>query len=438
MYKKAVDKEKKYIVALSGGADSVCLLLKMLDEGRHVEAAHCNFHLRGAESDRDESFVVSLCSRLGVPLHRAHFDTREYASLHKVSIEMAARTLRYDYFEKLRRDIGAEAILVAHHRDDNVETVLMNMVRGTGIRGVAGIRPRNGHILRPLLDMSRSDIEEYLRERGETYVTDSTNLEDEATRNKFRLNVIPLLRTINPRASENIHSTSKHLAEAERIVEWAVSMAREEIITSQGDDLIIDVPRLEAFVSPEYLLNDICRDYGFSTSQIADMSEAIREHHVGAVFSSATHIAAVANINNQLCIQISKNIPDQSEYKLPEEGIYNLSSTLKVIIKSEVIANDFVISKSADCATLDYRKVVFPLTLRTIREGDRFTPFGMKGSKLVSDYLTDIKCSVIDKRRQQVVVDATGTIVWLVGRRTSDKCRIDATSTTALVISLKK
>ena len=436
--KKAVDKEKKYIVALSGGADSVCLLLKMLDEGRHVEAAHCNFHLRGAESDRDESFVVSLCSRLGVTLHRAHFDTREYASLHKVSIEMAARTLRYDYFEKLRRDIGAEAILVAHHRDDNVETVLMNMVRGTGIRGVAGIRPRNGHILRPLLDMSRSDIEAYLRERGETYVTDSTNLEDEATRNKFRLNVVPLLRTINPRASENIHSTSKHLAEAERIVEWAVSMAREEIITSQGDDLIIDVPRLEAFVSPEYLLNDICRDYGFSTSQIADMSEAIREHHVGAVFSSATHIAAVANINNQLCIQISKNIPDQSEYKLPEEGIYNLSSTLKVIIKSEVIADDFVISKSADCATLDYRKVVFPLTLRTIREGDRFTPFGMKGSKLVSDYLTDIKCSVIDKRRQQVVVDATGTIVWLVGRRTSDKCRIDATSTTALVISLKK
>ncbi len=436
--KKTVDKEKKYIVALSGGADSVCLLLKMLDEGRHVEAAHCNFHLRGAESDRDESFVVSLCSRLGVPLHRAHFDTREYASLHKVSIEMAARTLRYDYFEKLRRDIGAEAILVAHHRDDNVETVLMNMVRGTGIRGVAGIRPRNGHILRPLLDMSRSDIEAYLRERGETYVTDSTNLEDEATRNKFRLNVVPLLRTINPRASENIHSTSKHLAEAERIVEWAVSMAREEIITSQGDDLIIDVPRLEAFVSPEYLLNDICRDYGFSTSQIADMSEAIREHHVGAVFSSATHIAAVANINNQLCIQISKNIPDQSEYKLPEEGIYNLSSTLKVIIKSEVIADDFVISKSADCATLDYRKVVFPLTLRTIREGDRFTPFGMKGSKLVSDYLTDIKCSVIDKRRQQVVVDATGTIVWLVGRRTSDKCRIDATSTTALVISLKK
>ena len=436
--KKAVDKEKKYIVALSGGADSVCLLLKMLDEGRHVEAAHCNFHLRGAESDRDESFVVSLCSRLGVPLHRAHFDTREYASLHKVSIEMAARTLRYDYFEKLRRDIGAEAILVAHHRDDNVETVLMNMVRGTGIRGVAGIRPRNGHILRPLLDMSRSDIEAYLRERGETYVTDSTNLEDEATRNKFRLNVVPLLRTINPRASENIHSTSKHLAEAERIVEWAVSMAREEIITSQGDDLIIDVPRLEAFVSPEYLLNDICRDYGFSTSQIADMSEAIREHHVGAVFSSATHIAAVANINNQLCIQISKNIPDQSEYKLPEEGIYNLSSTLKVIIKSEVIADDFVISKSADCATLDCRKVAFPLTLRTIREGDRFTPFGMKGSKLVSDYLTDIKCSVIDKRRQQVVVDATGTIVWLVGRRTSDKCRIDATSTMALVISLKK
>ena len=168
--------KKKYLVAISGGADSVCLLLKMIEEGRSVEAVHCNFHLRGDESDRDEAFVVSLCQRLGVPLHRVHFDTKEYAALHKVSIELAARELRYRYFEQLRQDIGAEAIMVAHHRDDNVETVLMNMVRGTGIRGMAGIRPVNGHILRPLLDMSRADIVAYLARKGETYVTDSTNL----------------------------------------------------------------------------------------------------------------------------------------------------------------------------------------------------------------------------------------------------------------------
>ena len=427
---------KKYIVALSGGADSVCLLLKMLDEGRHIEAAHCNFHLRGAESDRDEAFVVDLCQRLGVALHRAHFDTREYASLHKVSIEMAARTLRYQYFEQLRRDIGAEAIMVAHHRDDNVETVLMNMVRGTGIRGVAGIRPVNGHILRPLLDMSRSDIEAYLAARGETYVTDSTNLEDDATRNKFRLNVIPLLRTINPRASENIHLTSRHIAEAEKIVDWAVAKAREEVITTHGDDLIVDVERLNAFVSPDYLLNEICRPYGFSTSQIADMSDAIRGHHVGAVFQSSTHIAAVANKDNRLCLQISPLLTSEREYRLPEEGTYRLSSDMKIVVSTRAIDDTFHISKSSDCATLDRSKVTFPLTLRLAKEGDRFTPFGMKGSKLVSDYLSDIKCSVIDRRRQWVIEDATGMIIWLVGRRTNDKCRILSSSDVALVITV--
>lgn len=429
-------KEKKYIVALSGGADSVCLLLKSLDEGRHVEAAHCNFHLRGAESNRDESFVLSLCSRLGVPLHRAHFDTREYASLHKVSIELAARQLRYDYFEKLRRDIGAEAILVAHHRDDNVETVLMNMVRGTGIRGVAGIRPVNGHILRPLLYMSRSDIEAYLRERGETYVTDSTNLEDDATRNKFRLNVIPLLHTINPRASENIHATSRHIAEAEKIVDWAVAKAKEEVCSYVGDDIFVDASRLQSFVAPDYLLNDICRPYGFSTSQIVDMAAALRSRHVGAVIQSSTHIAAVSNKDNRLCLQISTLVTSTREYRLPEEGTYCLSSDMKIVVSTRAIDDTFRISKSADCATLDRSKVTFPLTLRLAKEGDRFTPFGMKGSKLVSDYLSDLKCSVIDRRRQWVIEDATGMIIWLVGRRTNDKCRIDAESDAALVITI--
>ena len=427
---------KKYIVALSGGADSVCLLLKMLDEGRHVEAAHCNFHLRGAESDRDEAFVVALCQRLGVALHRAHFDTREYASLHKVSIEMAARTLRYQYFEQLRRDIGAEAIMVAHHRDDNVETVLMNMVRGTGIRGLAGIRPVNGHILRPLLNTSRDDIEAYLAARGETYVTDSTNLEDDATRNKFRLNVIPLLHTINPRASENIHLTSRHIAEAEKIVDWAVAKAREEVCSMTGDDLIVDVERLNAFVSPDYLLNEICRPYGFSTSQIADMSDAIREHHVGAVFHSVSHIAAVANFSNRLCLQISPLLTSEREYRLPEEGTYRLSSDMKIVVSTRAIDDTFHISKSSDCATLDRSKVTFPLTLRLAKEGDRFIPFGMKGSKLVSDYLSDLKCSVIDRRRQWVIEDATGMIIWLVGRRTNDKCRILSSSDAALVITV--
>ena len=424
--------KKKYLVAISGGADSVCLLLKMIEEGRSVEAVHCNFHLRGDESDRDEAFVVSLCQRLGVPLHRVHFDTKEYAALHKVSIELAARELRYRYFEQLRQDIGAEAIMVAHHRDDNVETVLMNMVRGTGIRGMAGIRPVNGHILRPLLDMSRADIEAYLARKGETYVTDSTNLEDDATRNKFRHHVIPLLQSLNPKASENIHSTSRHIAEAEKILSWAISRARHDVFLSPS---LIDIDKLLSFVSPSYLLNEICRDYGFTPSQCDDMLAAASASHVGATFLSSTHIAAIATVGGSLCIQFAPKSAQPMEYRLPEPGIYRLADGLSLTLEKTDISDDFRISKSPEVATLDINKVKFPLTLRPIRQGDRFTPFGMKGTKLVSDYLTDIKCSVIDRQRQMVVEDSTGMIIWLVGRRTNDKCRIDSSSNAALIIT---
>ena len=424
--------KKKYLVAISGGADSVCLLLKMIEEGRSVEAVHCNFHLRGDESDRDEAFVVTLCQRLGVPLHRVHFDTKEYAALHKVSIELAARELRYRYFEQLRQDIGAEAIMVAHHRDDNVETVLMNMVRGTGIRGMAGIRPVNGHILRPLLDMSRADIEAYLARKGETYVTDSTNLEDDATRNKFRHHVIPLLQSLNPKASENIHSTSRHIAEAEKILSWAISEARHDVFLSPS---LIDIDKLLSFVSPSYLLNEICRDYGFTPSQCDDMLAAASASHVGATFLSSTHIAAIATVGGSLCIQFAPKSAQPKEYRLPEPGIYRLADGLSLTLEKTDISDDFRISKSPEVATLDINKVKFPLTLRPIRQGDRFTPFGMKGTKLVSDYLTDIKCSVIDRQRQMVVEDSTGMIIWLVGRRTNDKCRIESSSNAALIIT---
>ena len=404
----------------------------MIEEGRSVEAVHCNFHLRGDESDRDEAFVVSLCQRLGVPLHRVHFDTKEYAALHKVSIELAARELRYRYFEQLRQDIGAEAIMVAHHRDDNVETVLMNMVRGTGIRGMAGIRPVNGHILRPLLDMSRADIVAYLARKGETYVTDSTNLEDDATRNKFRHHVIPLLQSLNPKASENIHSTSRHIAEAEKILSWAISRARHDVFLSPS---LIDIDNLLSFVSPSYLLNEICRDYGFTPSQCDDMLAAASASHVGATFLSSTHIAAIATVGGSLCIQFAPKSAQPKEYRLPEPGIYRLADGLSLTLEKTDISDDFRISKSPEVATLDINKVKFPLTLRPIRQGDRFTPFGMKGTKLVSDYLTDIKCSVIDRQRQMVVEDATGMIIWLVGRRTNDKCRIDSSSNAALIIT---
>ena len=246
-----------YFVALSGGADSVALLLLLKEHGFNVHAAHCNFRLRGAESDRDEAFCVELCRGLGVELHRVHFDTRAYADLHKVSIEMAARELRYGWFAQLCKDLGAAGVCVAHHRDDSVETVLLNLVRGTGLRGLTGIKPLTSHgdrpslsqtshgvcppvrLVRPLLCVSRAEIEAFLAERGQKYVTDSTNLEADVLRNKIRLQVLPMLRELNPAVSENIQRTAENLAEAQEVL--------DAVVGKYKDSNILELSELEKY-----------------------------------------------------------------------------------------------------------------------------------------------------------------------------------------------
>ena len=203
--------DDKLLVALSGGADSVALLRVLHTAGYQCEAAHCNFHLRGEESNRDERFVRQLCQKYGIHLHTIDFNTTQYATEKHISIEMAARELRYQWFEKIRKECQADVVAVAHHQDDSIETILLNLIRGTGITGLLGIRPRNGTIVRPLLCINREEIIRYLQNIGQDYVTDSTNLEDEYTRNKIRLNLLPLMQEINPSVKNSLIETSNHL-----------------------------------------------------------------------------------------------------------------------------------------------------------------------------------------------------------------------------------
>ena len=430
--KSILDKGKLYIVALSGGADSVALLLMMHDEGFRVEAAHCNFHLRGDEADRDEQFVVDLCSRLGINLHRVHFDTREYAELHKQSIETAARNLRYAYFNSLLHDIGADAIVVAHHRDDNVETVLMNLVRGTGLNGMSGIRPVNGNILRPLLGMSRNEIEDYLRRRGQSWVTDSSNLETDATRNKFRLEVMPLLSKINPSVARSIDSTAHHLQQAGEIVDWALGIMIRQVLTHNVSGVDeVDVEKLLALPAPQYVLNAICVRYGFTPQQTEQVFQMMNNAVKGKAIASSTH--EIAAEKSRLLIGKKETLPQP--FKIPLEGVYVFSDKRIRVEKISLANSAFSIERNPDVACLDASTVAFPLTVRIWKEGDRFAPFGMKGTKLVSDYLTDRKKNYFERRRQLVVEDAKGNIVWLVGERTSEKCRVKADTEEVVLIS---
>lgn len=466
----------KYIVALSGGADSVSLLfvLKHLEHelGIGVEAAHCNFHLRGAESVRDEEFCKQLCERLSVPLHLIHFDTQAYADLHRVSIEMAARDLRYGYFENLRRDIEAQDICVAHHRDDSVETVLLNLVRGTGLRGLRGIQPRNGNIIRPLLSLSREDIVQYLDALGESYVTDSTNLHNDVKRNKIRLDVMPLLRELNPSVSQSIFESSLRVGEALKVFDEAMkrsiadvttpprgytcskctnqpvrkctnqpllvqqSLLHQQRCTLQANHpLTISIDRLKQQPSPEYTLHEILSPRGFTSAQIDQIYGSLDTCSAGKIIASDSH--ELAFDRGSLLVQPRTNVADAARsMRIPETGTYVFTDSLKIKIAAEDCGDDYVPSRAADCVCLDASDIKFPLTLRHIEQGDRFVPFGMNGMKLVSDYLTDRKKTVFEKRAQLVVTDAQQRIVWLVGERTDNRFRITPHTQQALRLTI--
>ena len=390
-----------YIVALSGGADSVALLLLLKNAHFNVHAAHCNFHLRGDESDRDEAFCVELCQRLGVELHRAHFDTREYAELHKVSIEMAARELRYKWFEQLRQDMGAAGICVAHHRDDSVETVLLNLVRGTGLRGLTGIQPRNGNILRPLLCVSRAEIEAFLAKKRQKYVTDSTNWEADVQRNVVRLAVLPLLKRLNPAVAENIQRTAENLAEAQQVLNVAIANINSGNILNLSD--------LENYGSSEYLAFEWLKKYGFNGDQVRQILDA----ETGKIVSSAMGYDVLKDRGRLI---VEPALQPFKPMRIPEEGTYVLDEDKRFSVRKKPV----YVSKEPRVATLDAAKVQFPLTIRRVEEGDWMQPYGMKGRKLLSDLMTDLKMTVFEKRRQLVVVDNQGVVVWAVGLRVAD------------------
>lgn len=414
---KLLNANDLYIVALSGGADSVALLLLLKEGGFNVHAAHCNFLLRGSESDRDEAFCVDLCRQLGVELHRAHFATREYAEAHKVSVEMAARELRYNWFEQLRKDIGAAGICVAHHRDDSVETVLLNMIRGTGLRGLTGIQPRNGYVLRPLLCVSRDEIEHFLAKRGQKYVIDSTNLETDVKRNKVRLQVLPLLRTLNSAVSDNIQRMAENVAEAQIVL--------DSLLDNFKKHNTLELSELEKYGSSEYVIYEWLKNYGFNGTQARQVLEA----ETGKIMSSSQGYDVLKDRERLI---IERTLKPFNPMRIPEEGMYVLDEKMRLSLRKCAA----YVSKKPFVATFDAQKVVFPLTVRRVEEGDWMIPFGMRGRKLLSDLMTDRKMTVFEKRRQLVVVDAQDVIVWAVGLRIADSVAVAETTQSVLELIL--
>ena len=386
---RLLTENRPVLVGVSGGADSIALLTILVESGYSCIAAHCNFHLRGDESLRDEQFVREYARKLDVPFLMTDFDTRKYAADRHLSIEMAARELRYGWFEEQRAATGAQAVAVAHHRDDSVETLLMNLVRGTGIRGMSGIRPRNGFVVRPLLAVSREDILEWLAGRGLTYVTDSTNLSDAYTRNFIRLRVLPLLE------------------ERDRL----------------------SIAALMRYPSPDAILYELLKTYGFTRPVAEDVYLSLTKES-GKTFFSSTHRL----IKDRDYLLLSPLVKEEvREYTLTG-GEKVWSGPVELSFEKIVIKEDFHIRKDKNIAYFDYDKLAFPLTLRTWKEGDWFIPFGMKGRKKLSDYFSDHKFSRLDKERTWLLCSG-GAVIWIVGERSDNRFCLDKTTKSVLVVN---
>lgn len=420
--------EGTVLVAVSGGADSVALLRILLNLGVPCAAAHCNFHLRGEESLRDERFVEGLCSSLSVKLHKIDFDTWSYSRSNHISIEMAARELRYRFFERLLEDEGYAYVAVAHHLDDNVETVLLNLVRGTGLRGLAGMKYRNGAVVRPLLDICRKEIVDYLAGLKQEYVTDSTNLVADVMRNKVRLQLLPLMETLNPSVKRSVNGMIGHLSDAEEYLSGKIQEDKSYVAEYNKEELrSIDVFRMDERCRSQLLLFELLSPLGFNSAQINDIYRS--RYCVGKTFQTSLYTLLVDR--NTLLVRPVSRAGEES-VDVWQEGMYGLNG-INMRVTSMAMKEMAVIPKERNRVAVDADRLVFPLKWRTIRTGDRFQPYGMKGRKLVSDYLTDCKVPRFEKERQSVVCSGD-EIVWLVGHRVSQRFAVSPTQTKKVIL----
>lgn len=409
-------KQDKILVALSGGADSVALTRILITLGYHCEAAHCNFELRGEESDRDEDFVRNFCRSLNIKCHSIHFETRRYAAQQSISIEMAARELRYNWFSKICEESDCQVVAVAHHKDDSVETMLLNLIRGTGINGLLGIRPKNGNVVRPLLCASRQEVVAYLHRMNQTYVTDSTNLEDEYTRNKIRLNLLPLMEEINPSVKDGLVKTSSYLNDISKVYQQAIKESIDRIFITPEKEISIE--KLMNEPAPQALLFEVLSPLGFNSTQVEEVYGSLNGQPGKRFISSQWQVVKDRDL---LLIEKVKTANDKPQ----------------IIFEEVLLTKEFVIPKDKNTACFDANKFKGVISIRKWEKGDYFIPFGMKGKKLVSDFMTDSKFSLL-KKEQQWVLSCNDQIAWLIGERTDNRFRIDDSTQKVIIAKLGK
>ena len=412
------DPNKKLLLAVSGGIDSMVMMHLFSHLKINCTIAHCNFQLRGKESDEDEAFVREQASKLYYKIFVTRFETEEYATENRLSIQMAARELRYNWFEKLTKVHQFDYILVAHNRDDAIETFFINLGRGSGIAGLTGIRPLLDNVVRPLLFASRSEIENYAKENQVPHREDSSNASDKYLRNYIRHQIIPGFEEVFPHFRESMSQNLDKLNDAYSLYRQALTAEISGIIRHEGELLYIEIANLLASQTPKTILFEILKNYGFSS---ATAEEIIQVTHAisGKFFLSSTHKL----VKDRDCFIVSKLAGENITRHYIEEGTITLEQPIHLSFDLIEKTDEFSIEKDSSVAFLDYDKIEFPLILRKWQAGDYFTPLGMTGMKKLSDFFVDIKLSLIEKENTWLLT-SENHIVWVVGKRIDDRFKV--------------
>lgn len=429
LQKYNIPRNAAFIVAFSGGADSITLLHTLKYMNLKILALHCNFNLRGKESDMDEQFVKRFCETYGIALSVRKFNTREYAVEKGISIEMAARELRYQWFREMKKKKEMDYIMVAHHADDVAETILINLCRGTGIKGLTGIKPVNADILRPLLSKSRADILKYIEENQLGYRTDSTNNTLDYLRNKIRHLVIPVFKEINPSFLNTIEENCNHLQQTEQIFRYGLEQLQEQIMECDEDEILIHIEKTLASPAPHTLLYETLKPFGFNKTQISDIlhtNDAIS----GKQFRAGNNFLT----KGRTYWRIFNNNGEQTTHlRIDQEGEYQINGKIYRFILLPLI-EEFQIPKATDIACLDADKIKFPLLIRNWQTGDYFCPIGMKKSKKkLSDFFINQKFSAKQKKDCLLLL-SDNKIAWIINHRIDDRFKITTTTKTILRI----
>ena len=429
--------EAQCVLAVSGGIDSMVLCELLIRAGAHFSMAHCNFQLRGSDSLEDELFIVQRAEDLGLQINTKRFETKQFASASRLSIQMAARNLRYSWFDSILEDTRSEFLLTAHHADDNLETFLINLSRGSGLKGLTGIPDRQGQILRPLLPVGREDILNFATSNGIRWREDSSNAEDDYLRNRIRNRIIPVMKETFPSFLSSFQKTLSHLTEAESIADDRLREVWADAAEIKNNITRIDIAKIRSFGDERAYLYGLLNTFGFT--QWDDIEKLLTAQPGKMIFSN-TH--RLLKDREDLLLQSLDSIPDKGPDLLISQGQKNVSFVMHTLKFTELSKNEYGDSITEPCHNkqaiyVDRDKLNFPLLVRKWQKGDYFYPKGMKGRKKLSKFFKDEKLSIPEKENIWLLC-SQNEVVWIIGIRMDERFRVNEASENILFIELTK